>query len=40
MLWTKMNPTMQIWLSKNLLGFTDSPVNTETQQILPWQITE
>lgn len=36
----KMNPTIQIWLSKNLLGFTDSPVNAETQQILPWQITE
>lgn len=32
----KMNPTVQIWLSKNLLGFTDQPINTESSQVLPW----
>lgn len=32
----KMNPVMQIWLSKNLLGFTDQPVNTENNITLPW----
>jgi AraC-like DNA-binding protein len=32
----KNQPTIQIWLSKNLLGFTDNPVNTEDQQVLPW----
>lgn len=32
----KMNPTVQIWLSKNLLGFADNPVNTESSQTLPW----
>jgi len=29
-------PTIQIWLSKNLLGFTDQPVNTDSNQVLPW----
>jgi hypothetical protein len=32
----KMNPTVQIWLSKNLLGFTDQPVNNDDVQPLPW----
>ena len=32
----KMNPTVQIWLSKNLLGFTDNPVNNDDAQPLPW----
>ncbi len=32
----KMNPTVQIWLSKNLLGFSDNPVNSESTQVLPW----
>ena len=33
---TNMNVTMQIWLSKNLLGMTDSPLNTDDNQPLPW----
>jgi hypothetical protein len=32
----KMNPTVQIWLSKNLLGFADNPVNSESSHTLPW----
>ena len=32
----KHNPTIQIWLSKNLLGFTDQPINTDEDQVLPW----
>lgn len=32
----KMSPVMQIWLSKNLLGFTDAPVNTDNNVTLPW----
>jgi hypothetical protein len=36
----KMNPTMQVWLSKNLLGFADSPINTENSTVLPWSTTE
>lgn len=36
----KMNPTVQIWLSKNLLGFSDNPVNTENSTVLPWSVTE
>lgn len=32
----KMNPTIQIWLSKNLLGFSDNPINTTEDTILPW----
>lgn len=32
----KMNPTVQIWMSKNILGWTDQPVNTESSQVLPW----
>lgn len=31
------NATMLIWLGKNLLGQSDSPLNTDTEnQILPW----
>jgi hypothetical protein len=30
------NPTMLIWLGKNLLGQTDQPVNTQSDQVLPW----
>lgn len=33
---TRMNPTVQIWLSKNLLGFTDQPQNTTESVPLPW----
>jgi len=32
----KMNPVMQIWLSKNLLGFQDAPNNTDNNVTLPW----
>lgn len=32
----KLQPTIQIWLSKNLLGFADSPINSDTNQVLPW----
>jgi len=27
---------MQIWLSKNIMGFSDNPVNTESTVVLPW----
>jgi hypothetical protein len=30
------NVVMQIWLSKQYLGFTDSPTNTEATAPLPW----
>ena len=36
----KLQPTIQIWLSKNLLGFTDQPINTDATQVLPWNTTE
>jgi len=29
-------PTIQIWLSKNLLGFTDQPIGSDSNQVLPW----
>lgn len=32
----RMNPTIQIWLSKNLLGFVDQPINSSEDQVLPW----
>lgn len=32
----KNQPTIQIWLSKNLLGFTDQPINSDSNQVLPW----
>ena len=30
------NATMLIWLGKNMLGQSDQPVNTESDQVLPW----
>lgn len=30
------NPTMLVWLGKNLLGQSDSPIDSESTQILPW----
>lgn len=30
------NAVMQIWLSKNWLGMSDNPVNTEVNAPLPW----
>lgn len=34
------NTVMQIWLSKNFLGMSDNPVDTENNQILPWSSNE
>lgn len=31
------NAAVQIFLSKNLLGYQDTPINAEDQQPLPWQ---
>lgn len=33
---SNMNVTMQIWLSKNILGMQDTPTNTEDTLPLPW----
>lgn len=30
------NAVMQIWLGKNLLGQSDTPINSEANQPLPW----
>ena len=30
------NPTMLIWLGKNLLGQSEQPIDAESNQILPW----
>lgn len=30
------NPTMLIWLGKNMLGQSDNPVNTDDSKVLPW----
>lgn len=30
------NPTLLIWLGKQLLGQSDTPINTDDNQILPW----
>jgi len=30
------NPTMLIWLGKQYLGQSESPIDTESNQILPW----
>ena len=30
------NPTMLIWLGKNMLGQSDSPHNTDVDRVLPW----
>ena len=34
------NPTMLIWLGKQMLGQTDVPLNTEANQPLPWSDAE
>jgi hypothetical protein len=34
------NTTMMIWLGKNILGQTDSPINNSDLQPLPWQTPE
>lgn len=31
------NPTLLIWLGKNLLGQTDVPINTDDTKVLPWE---
>lgn len=31
------NTTMQIWLSKNLLGMSDNPLDSEENAPLPWR---
>lgn len=36
----KQNPTILVWTSKNLLNWTDNPVNTDSSQVLPWQSDE
>ncbi len=33
---TKMNPALQIFLAKNILGMSDSPVTTVEKLPLPW----
>ena len=30
------NPTMLIWLGKNMLGQSDNPTNTDANRVLPW----
>lgn len=30
------NPTMLIWLGKQVLGQSDQPINDDDNQILPW----
>ena len=30
------NPTMLIWLGKNMLGQSEQPIDSESNQILPW----
>lgn len=30
------NPTMLVWLGKNILGQSDNPTDTEANQPLPW----
>jgi hypothetical protein len=34
------NAVMQIWLSKNMLGMSDNPTNSESNQPLPWNESE
>lgn len=34
------NPTMLIWLGRNLLGQSDSPINAEAMAPLPWSDNE
>lgn len=31
------NPTMLIWLGKNLLGQTDQPISEDNSMVLPWE---
>ena len=31
------NPTLLIWLGKQMLGQSDNPVNEETSLVLPWE---
>lgn len=31
------NPTLLIWLGKQMLGQTDQPINTDDNGILPWE---
>lgn len=31
------NATMQVWLSKNILGYTDQPQSDDSSMILPWE---
>lgn len=31
------NAAVQIFLSKNLLGYSDNPIDSEANQALPWQ---
>ena len=33
---TRLNPTMQIWLSRNWLGMSDGSEQTQGDQVLPW----
>jgi len=32
----KQNPTILVWVSKNLLNWTDNPINTDNNTVLPW----
>ena len=32
----KQNPTILVWVSKNILNWTDQPINTDSTQVLPW----
>jgi hypothetical protein len=34
------NAVMQIWLSKNMLGMSDTPIRSEENKPLPWQDNE
>jgi hypothetical protein len=34
------NAVMQIWLSKNMLGMSDNPINSEDNKPLPWNETD
>mgnify|MGYP003108733305 CR=1 FL=1 len=32
----KLNPTIQIWLSKQWLGMSDQQINNDEDKVLPW----
>ena len=34
------NPTMLIWLGKNMLGQSDNPTNVDSNKVLPWNDSE